>query len=65
MKLRLGDDSIIYNQIKEAACVLFQSQRFENTSVTDLVEKLQIEEQTFFLYFRSMDELLEVVWSES
>ena len=65
MKLRPGDDSIMYNQIKEAACVLFRSQSFDNTSVTDLVEKLQIEEQTFFIYFQSMDELLGVVWSES
>lgn len=65
MKLRLGDDSIIYNQIKEGACVLFRSQSFENTPVTDLVEKLHLKEQDFFLYFRSMDELLEVVWSES
>ena len=65
MTLRLEDDSNIYNQIKEAACVLFRSQGFENTSVSDLIEKLQIEERFFFLYFQSMDELLEVVWSES
>jgi AcrR family transcriptional regulator len=65
MTLRLEDDSNIYNQIKEAACVLFRSQGFENTSVSDLIEKLQIEEQSFFIYFQSMDELLEVVWSES
>ena len=65
MKLRLGDESNIYNQIKKAACVLFRSQSFENTSITDLVEYLQIEEQAFFIYFQSMDELLEVVWSES
>lgn len=65
MKLRLGDDSIIYNQIKETACFLFRSQSFENTSITDLVEKLHLKEQDFLLYFRSMDELLEVVWSES
>lgn len=65
MTLRLGDDSNIYNQIKEAGCVLFRSQGIENTSVTRLVEKLQIEEQSFFLYFQSIDELLEVVWSES
>jgi AcrR family transcriptional regulator len=65
MTLRLEDDSNIYNQIKEAACVLFRSQGFENTSVSDLIEKLQIEERFFFIYFQSMDELLEVVWSES
>lgn len=65
MTLRLENDSNIYNQIKEAACVLFRSQGFENTSVSDLIEKLQIEERFFFIYFQSMDELLEVVWSES
>ena len=65
MTLRPGEDLNIYNKIKEAACVLFRSQSFENTSVTDLVEKIHIEEQTFFRYFQSMDELLEVVWSES
>jgi len=65
MKFGRGDDSDMYSQIKETACVLFRSQGFENTSVTDLIAKVQIEEQTFFLYFQSMDELLEVVWSES
>lgn len=65
MKLQLGEDSITYNQIKEAACLLFRSQGFKNTSVADLAKKLRIEEQTFFRYFQSMDELLEVVWSES
>ena len=65
MTLRLGDDLNIYYQIKEAACVLFRSQGFENTSVTDLIEKIQIEELSFYTYFQSMDELLEVVWSES
>jgi len=65
MKFGRGDYSDMYNQIKATAGVLFRSQGFENTSVTDLIEKAQIEEQTFFLYFQSMDELLEVVWSES
>ena len=65
MTLQHGGDSNMYSQIKKAACVLFRSQGFDNTSVSDLIEKLHIEEQTFFIYFRSMDELLEVVWSES
>jgi len=65
MKLRPGAYSGIYEQIKGAARVLFWSQGFKNTSVTDLVEYLQIEEHVFFIYFHSMDELLEAVWSES
>ena len=65
MKEQIGSESILYNQIKEAGCTLFRSQGFENTSVTDIVQKLQIREQDFFFYFKSVDELLEVVWSES
>ena len=65
MKVQIGDESILYNQIKEAGCTLFRSQGFDNTSVTDIVRKLQIREQDFFTFFKSMDELLEVVWSES
>ena len=65
MKVQIGDDSNLYNQIKEAGCTLFQSQGFDNTTVSDIVQKLQIREQDFFFYFKSVDELLEVVWSES
>ena len=65
MTVQHENDPNIHNQIKEAANVLFQTQGFDNTSVTDFVEKLHIEKQTFFIYFQSMDDLLEVVWSES
>ena len=65
MKVQIENESVIYNQIKETGCTLFKSQGFDETSVTDLVQKLQIREQDFFIYFKSMDELLEVVWSES
>lgn len=65
MILQQGWDSKLCNQIKRAACFLFQSKGFDNTSVNDLIGELNIESQTFFFYFRSMDELLEVVWSES
>lgn len=65
MKSRLGHDLIIYNQIKNTARILFWSQGFDNTSVSDLIGELNIKLQTFFSYFRSMDELLEAVWSES
>lgn len=65
MKSRFRDELHLYSQIKEVGCELFQSKGFENTSVTDLTDKLQIKEQTFYEYFQSMDHLLEVVWSES
>jgi hypothetical protein len=48
MKVEHADHPDIYNCIKEAACMLFRSRGFEKTSVTDVVGKLQIKEQTFF-----------------
>ena len=65
MKVQIGNESIMYNEIKEAGCTLFRSQGFEETSVVDLVQKIHIREQDFYIYFRSIDELLEFVWSES
>lgn len=65
MKSRQEDNAGLRYRIIETACELFQSKGFDNTTVTDLLEVLQIEEQIFYSYFRSKDQLLEVVWSES
>ena len=65
MNQHIAHQSTIYHQIKEAGRGLFVTRGFEATSVSDVVELLQITEADFFLYFKSMDELLEVVWSES
>lgn len=64
MKLHREDYLEIRSRIKASACVLFRTKGFENTTVADLIMKLQIDEQMFYSYFRSMDELLEDVWSE-
>ena len=55
----------VYQQIKEAGSRLFDAQGYENTSVSDVIAKLQIREHEFYLYFKSKDELLEAIWSES
>lgn len=65
MKPRFWDELHLYSQMKEAGRELFTSKGFENTSVSDLIQKLDIEEQTFYEYFESLDHLLEVIWSES
>lgn len=64
MKLQREDYAENRGRIKAAACVLFRTKGFGNTTITDLLMKLQMDEQVFYSYFRSMDELLEVVWSE-
>ncbi len=51
--------------IIEAACHLFRSKGYDNTTLLDLLNMAQVEDRIFFLHFQSLDELLEVVWSES
>ncbi len=49
------------NEILEAAIELFTSNGFENTAVSDIVQKLNIAQGTFYYYFKSKDELLNAV----
>lgn len=60
-----NNDTKMRRDIIAAARLLFQTKGFEKTTLKDLLEKLQISEQVFSEYFQSMDDLLEVVWSES
>jgi AcrR family transcriptional regulator len=57
-------DSIIC-RIVVTAGRLFRTKGFDKTSLQDLLEELKMSDTLFFKYFQSMDELLEVVWSES
>ncbi|WP_163337370.1 helix-turn-helix domain-containing protein [Desulfopila sp. IMCC35008] len=50
--------------IVQTARELFDSQGFDNTTVHDLVDRLDISDSLFCAYFKSLDELLEIVWSE-
>lgn len=49
------------NEILDAAIGLFTDNGFENTSVSDIVRKLNIAQGTFYYYFKSKDELLNAV----
>lgn len=55
----------VYQQIKEAGSRLFDSQGYGNTTISDVIAKLKMREHEFYLYFKSKDELLEAIWSES
>lgn len=59
------DESNTRKHIKEAACQLFRSKGYDNTTLIDLLKMAQVEDRIFFSHFQSLDELLEVVWSES
>ena len=58
------DGADLRGRIKAAACALFDANGFDNTTVDDVLVQVRIDEQRFSSYFRSLDELLEVVWSE-
>lgn len=60
----LEAESVFY-RIVAAARRLFRTKGFDKTSLEDLLEELKMSDRLFFKHFRSMDELLEVVWSES
>lgn len=58
------DNKELRCNILQMARELFDTKGFDNTTVHDLIDQLGISETLFFAYFRSLDELLEVVWSE-
>ncbi|MDJ0622324.1 MAG: helix-turn-helix domain-containing protein [Desulfocapsaceae bacterium] len=51
--------------IVETAEMLFQSQGFDNTTVDDIINHLNISERIFYRHFESVDEILELLWSGS
>lgn len=52
-------------EIMETARSLFTTKGFEQTSLGDITKELNISDKIVFTYFKSVDEILEVVWSES
>lgn len=50
--------------IVRTAKYLFDMKGYDNTSLDEVCEHLQIQEKVFYLFFRSKDDLLEAVWSE-
>lgn len=52
-------------KIVEAGRHLFGTKGFDKTTIEDLIEIIGTDDEHFFHYFESLDELLEVIWSES
>lgn len=51
--------------IVEAGKLLFSEKGFDKTTLQDVIDYLNIKEHIFHDYFQSLDDLLEVIWSES
>ena len=52
------------SQIIETASKIFQTRGFENTKVVDVCKSLGISRLQFYQHFRSLDEVLEMVWAD-
>jgi len=51
--------------IVKTAEMLFRTQGFDNTTVRDITKRLNMSDSLFFHYFESVDEILELLWSDS
>lgn len=62
MKTRISKEpEIRKNEIIEAAEELFLNQGFEETTVSDIVNKVGVAQGLFYYYFKSKDEILDAV----
>lgn len=50
-------------EILETACLLFQKKGFEQTTITDICNRLDITKSHFYKFFESLDEILEILWA--
>ncbi len=54
-----------YNDIIQTAKYFFDTKGFDQTSCRDITERIGISDAELLRYFNSLDEILEVIWSES
>lgn len=54
-----------YNDIIEAAKHLFDTKGFDHTTCKDITKRIGMSDVELLGYFDSLDEILEVIWSES
>lgn len=51
-------------EILRTAQLFFRSKGFDHTRIDDITECLEISDELFFHCFESLDEILELLWSE-
>ena len=53
----------LYRDILKSAKSCFENKGFEQTTVTDICASLHISTSQFSMFFESLDEVLETLWS--
>lgn len=64
METKTTDPARTRKEILVTARILFQQQGFDQTSIKDITDRLQLNEETLAAYFTSKDDLLEAIWAE-
>ena len=50
-------------EILEAAYFFFQKKGFEKTTIPDICNRINIKRDQFYKHFKSLDEVLEILWA--
>ena len=62
LKSKISSTSLPW-EILETAYYFFQKKGFEETTLSDICEKLSINNSQFYKHFESLDEVLEILWA--
>ena len=52
-------------EILQASRIFFTSKGFDQTSITDITDFLDIDRAAFHNHFDNLDEILEILWEDS
>jgi AcrR family transcriptional regulator len=64
MGTQIKKDQPLYGEILTTAHVLFRNKGFEETTIKEICEPLNISISQFGLFFESLDEVLETLWAK-
>ena len=64
MEVSMRNQQIVKKRILESAKDFFETRGFDNTTTIDIISSLEIREEEFFYHYSSLDEVLDILWSE-
>ena len=54
---------LLSREILETAYLLFNKKGYDRTKIEDICKKLNINERQFYYHYKSLDEVLEILWA--
>ena len=65
MSKKLVVNNMLPWEILQTAQLFFKNKGFDHTRIDDITDCLEISNEIFFQCFESLDEILELLWSET